>query len=235
MRIAQPQPRIGSSGVRVQSARLRAAAVAVPETFETYEDWSYSVAKRAIDAIVSGIALIVLSPLFLVLAILIKLEDGGSVFFSQTRVGKGGREFKFFKFRSMAIDAEAKRAALMTDSEIRFKLKHDPRITNIGRTLRRFSLDELPQLLNVFIGDMSLVGPRPPIPSEVARYSKRARRRLSVHQGLTCTWQVSGRSLIPFDEQVELDLKYICERSVAVDLTLLLMTIPAVLGGRGAY
>ena len=196
----------------------------------------YRAAKRGLDMASSGLALLLLSPVFAMIALIIKLEDGGSIFFCQKRVGKGGRTFDFFKFRSMCTDAEAKRAALLAESDtLRFKMEDDPRITWIGRVLRRFSLDELPQLLNVFRGDMTLVGPRPPIPEEVAKYDRRAMRRLEVEQGLTCIWQVSGRSLIPFDGQVEMDIQYIEQRSLLFDLNLLLRTIPAVLTGRGAY
>jgi len=197
------------------------------------------VAKRGLDLLVALAALIVLSPLLLLTALLIKLEDGGPVFFAQTRVGKGGREFKFLKFRSMCVDAEQKRARVVASAQqedsVRFKLAQDPRVTRVGRNIRRTSIDELPQLLNVLRGDMTLVGPRPPIPSEVAKYPPHQRRRLDVEQGITCTWQVSGRSLIPFEEQVELDLGYIRTRSLALDFALLLRTIPAVLSGRGAY
>ncbi len=196
----------------------------------------YRAAKRGLDLVSSGLALLLFSPVFALIALIIKLEDGGPIFFCQKRVGKGGRTFDFFKFRSMCVDAEAKRAALLAESDsLRFKMEDDPRITWIGRVLRRFSLDELPQLLNVFRGDMTLVGPRPPIPEEVAKYDRRAMRRLEVEQGLTCIWQVSGRSLIPFKGQVEMDIQYIEQRSLLFDLNLLLRTIPAVLTGRGAY
>lgn len=196
----------------------------------------YRASKRGLDLVSSGAALLLLSPVFALIALIIKLEDAGPVFFKQKRVGKGGQTFDFFKFRSMCADAEAKRAALLAESDtLRFKLEHDPRITWIGRFLRRFSLDELPQLLNVFRGDMTLVGPRPPIPEEVAKYDRHAMRRLEVEQGLTCIWQVSGRSLIPFDGQVAMDIEYIEQRSLRVDLAILFRTIPAVLTGRGAY
>ena len=199
---------------------------------------AYLVAKRAMDLLGSGLALLFLAPVFTVVALLIKLEDGGPVFFSQKRVGKGGREFKFYKFRSMCVDAEAKRAALKEateDDSVRFKMTRDPRITRIGRVIRRFSIDEMPQFINVLLGDMSLVGPRPPLPEEVAEYTDHEMQRLSVEQGLTCTWQVTGRSLIPFEEQVELDLSYARERSLLGDVKLLVMTVPAVLFGKGAY
>jgi len=172
-------------------------------------------------------------------AVAIRLEDRGPVFFKQTRVGRGGRKFAFFKFRSMFVDAEARRAKLVDKSDdgdaVRFKMRRDPRITNVGRWIRRFSIDELPQLWNVLRGDMTIVGPRPPIPSEVALYAPEDWRRLDVTPGLTCTWQVSGRADIPFPRQVALDVEYIRERTLLVDLWLMIRTVPAVLAGRGAY
>ncbi|MHC4887041.1 MAG: sugar transferase [Planctomycetota bacterium] len=197
--------------------------------------------KRGGDVLVSGVALLFLSPLFLVVAALIKLEDReGPVFFTQVRVGKWGREFPFPKFRSMVSNAEALKNRLLEENQhggegVTFKMKRDPRITRVGRVIRRFSIDELPQLWSVFIGDMSLVGPRPAVPREVAQYTFADRRRLNAAPGLTCIWQVSGRAEIPFDQQVELDEQYIQSRSLKQDLRLLLLTVPAVLTGRGAY
>jgi len=175
----------------------------------------------------------------LITAIAIKLEDPGPVFFTQTRVGRFGSTFPFYKFRSMYVDAEARKAELMAQNEsgdgVIFKMKNDPRITRVGKFIRRFSIDELPQLLNVLKGDLALVGPRPPVPSEVADYTLEQRKRLHVKPGITCIWQVSGRSDIPFREQVQLDLQYIRSQSLWTDILLLLKTIPAVLFGRGAY
>ena len=200
---------------------------------------SYLACKRALDVAVSLGMLLLLAPLLLLTALIIKLQDRGPVLFAQTRVGKGGRQFQFFKFRSMAVDAEARLAKVMaehgTEDALRFKLKRDPRITTFGRIIRKLSIDELPQLFNVLRGDMSLVGPRPPVPREVAEYDGYERRRLAVEQGLTCFWQVSGRSLLSFDEQVELDLEYIKQRNFWLDLKLLFLTVPAVLSGKGAY
>ncbi|MGV3775053.1 MAG: sugar transferase [Verrucomicrobiales bacterium] len=194
--------------------------------------------KRCFDVLASGLALVMLSPLFALLAILIKLEDGGPIFFAQRRVGKWGREFKMYKFRSMCVDAERKLQELLRENQhsngVTFKIKHDPRITRIGRYLRKFSLDELPQFYNVFIGDMSLVGPRPPVPREVALYTPADRRRLQVTPGLTCFWQIGGRADIDFPEQVQLDVQYIESQSFWLDLKILVKTIPAVLLGRGA-
>lgn len=199
----------------------------------------YKKIKRHMDCILSGLGLLVLSPLFVLLAIAIRVESKGPVFFSQLRIGQGGKSFRCWKFRSMHVDAEHLKSKLQEENEMdggtTFKMKHDPRITRIGRFIRKASIDELPQLWNVFIGDMSLVGPRPPVPSEVATYSPFERQRLMAQPGITCIWQVSGRSDIPFKQQVHLDIEYIVKRSVKLDLALLFRTIPAVLLARGAY
>ncbi len=196
--------------------------------------------KRFIDFTAALAGMIVLSPLLLGVALAIKLTDHGPVLFWQTRVGQYGREFPFPKYRSMVVNAEALKDKLLEQNQhggegITFKMKKDPRITWIGRIIRKLSIDELPQLWNVLIGDMSLVGPRPPVPREVALYTLSDRRRLDVIPGLTCIWQVSGRSDIPFDRQVELDVQYIQSQSLWLDVKLLFMTIPAVLLGKGAY
>ncbi|MCB0322679.1 MAG: sugar transferase [Bdellovibrionales bacterium] len=196
------------------------------------------VVKRLLDVAISGVLLFVLSPMLLVVALLIKLETPGPVFFRQRRVGLNGRTFILLKFRSMVDDAERMLEELRHQNEMQgpvFKLKNDPRVTRIGRFIRRFSIDELPQLINVLKGDMSLVGPRPPLPEEVSLYLRRHRRRLSMRPGLTCTWQVSGRNEIPdFDEWTRLDLEYIDNWTLREDLKLLLRTVPAVLVGTGA-
>ena len=206
--------------------------------------WRYAarvtdVMKRLIDIVVSGVLLLMLLPLFGLVALAIRLESPGSVFFRQVRVGCHGKTFAMWKFRSMYIDAEQRKAALEALNEMQggviFKLKQDPRITRVGRLIRRLSIDELPQLWNVFKGDMSLVGPRPALPIEVSQYSLDERGRLETKPGITCTWQVTGRSDIPFDEQVMLDIEYIQEQSVKNDLKLLVKTVPAVISGRGAY
>ncbi len=195
--------------------------------------------KRLMDIIVSALALLALSPLILTVAALIKLESPGPLVFSQTRVGQYGRYFTMYKFRSMRTDAEAVKQQLMEQNEMHggvlFKMKDDPRITRIGRFIRKYSIDELPQLWNVLNGSMSLVGPRPPVPSEVDQYSMQDRRRLDVKPGITCIWQVSGRSEIAFSEQVELDVDYIESHGFLTDLKILFKTIPAVLFGKGAY
>jgi exopolysaccharide biosynthesis polyprenyl glycosylphosphotransferase len=197
------------------------------------------IGKRAFDWAASLFALILISPLWALIALLIKLEDGGPVIFAQTRVGKHGREFKMYKFRSMRPDAEQRLRELLAKNQhqngVTFKLKDDPRITRVGRWLRKFSFDELPQFYNVLIGDMSLVGPRPPVPREVALYSLADRRRLLIKPGITCIWQISGRAEIDFHGQVELDVRYIETRSFWTDLTIIAKTVPAVLSGTGAY
>jgi len=195
--------------------------------------------KRFIDIAVSGVMLLALSPLFLVVAAAIKFTDSGPALFWQTRVGKWGREFAFPKFRSMVADAEKLKDAILEQSHhqdsITFKMKKDPRITWIGVIIRKLSVDELPQLWNVLIGDMSLVGPRPPVPREVEQYSLSDRRRLDVTPGLTSPWAVAGRGDIPFDAQVDLDVQYIESQSLWLDIKILFKTVPAVLFGKGAY
>lgn len=195
--------------------------------------------KRALDIAVSGTALLALSPVFAAAALAVKLETPGPVFFGQMRVGRRGRAFRMWKFRTMVADAEKLKALLAQANEMRggvtFKMRRDPRVTRAGALMRRFSIDELPQLWNVFAGDMTLVGPRPPVPAEVREYELSDRRRLDAEPGITCIWQVSGRSEIPFKQQVELDVRYIQQRSTWMDLLLLIKTIPAVLFGKGAY
>lgn len=195
--------------------------------------------KRGFDIAVSALLLVLLSPLFLLTALFISLESRGPVFYSQTRVGTDGRHFTFFKFRSMVIGANDLKAELMNRNEskdgVLFKMKQDPRVTRVGRFIRKFSIDELPQLLNVLKGDMSLVGPRPATPDEVEQYSLEQRKRLHAIPGITCIWQVGGRSEIPFEQQVALDIEYIKSTSMVADIAILLKTIPAVLSGKGAY
>ncbi|MBE6384049.1 MAG: sugar transferase [Lentisphaerae bacterium] len=195
--------------------------------------------KRLMDILLSVIAVILGSPVFLITALLVKVTSPGPIIFSQVRVGRYGRHFKFYKFRSMYIDAEARKAELMKHNEsgdgVIFKMKHDPRITPVGRFIRKFSIDELPQLFNVLLGDMSLVGPRPPLPSEVRTYTLEERKRLNITPGITCLWQVSGRSELPFSKQIALDKEYIASRGVWKDFLILLKTIPAILTGKGAW
>lgn len=195
--------------------------------------------KRIMDILVSVLMLVMGFPFFLLVSGLIKLTDGGPVFFRQTRAGLNGRVFQMLKFRSMVVDAEKKRDALLESSRnrgcITFKLENDPRVTWIGRWLRRSSIDEMPQLWNVIKGEMSLVGPRPPLPYEVMQYSPLERKRLDVKPGLTCLWQVNGRSDLSFSHQALLDIAYINNRSFRLDVEILMRTIPVVLTGRGAY
>jgi exopolysaccharide biosynthesis polyprenyl glycosylphosphotransferase len=199
--------------------------------------WQLSV-KRWIDVALSAVLLILLAPVFLIIALAVKVTSPGPILFNQRRVGQNGRLFTLYKFRSMVKEAESLKAELEEKNEMQgpvFKMTEDPRVTPVGRFLRRHSLDELPQLWNVFIGDMSLVGPRPPVSGEVSMYERGDRRRLSMRPGLTCTWQVSGRSDISnFDSWVQMDLEYIDNWSLTRDLILLFQTIPAVLYGTGA-
>jgi exopolysaccharide biosynthesis WecB/TagA/CpsF family protein len=195
--------------------------------------------KRGVDIAGSSLALIVLSPLLLTTTLLIKLESHGAVIFRQIRIGKHGKQFTMYKFRSMFAHAEAMLGALKEGNESKngviFKLKNDPRMTAVGRVIRRFSIDELPQLVNVLNGSMSLVGPRPALPSEVVLYDSPQNYRLQCKPGITCIWQVSGRSDIPFNRQVEMDIDYIQTQSIVTDITILLKTVPAVLLARGSY
>ena len=193
--------------------------------------------KRPIDVIGSSAALVLLSPLMLGAALAVKFTSPGPVFYSSWRVGLGGRKFRFHKFRTMCVDAEQKKRALMAQNEADgpvFKMERDPRVTGIGRILRKTSIDELPQLWNVLTGEMSLVGPRPPLPEETLWYEPWQRRRLELKGGITCLWQVSGRSNISFEEWCRLDVKYHQTRSFLGDLGILFRTVPAVLTARGA-
>ena len=193
--------------------------------------------KRAIDVAASLTALVLLTPLLLVIAVLVKTTSRGPMLFRQPRVGLHGRVFWMLKFRSMVSNAEELKAKLLAFNEQSgpvFKLTRDPRVTAVGRFIRKHSLDELPQLVNVLRGDMTIVGPRPPVPSEVARYEAWQRRRLSVRPGLTCVWQVSGRNQISFEEWMYLDMRYIDHWTLAEDIRLILRTVPVVVTGRGA-
>jgi exopolysaccharide biosynthesis polyprenyl glycosylphosphotransferase len=193
--------------------------------------------KRLFDIVASLSALALLSPLLLVVAATIRLTSRGPIFFRQQRVGRHGKPFHMLKFRSMVVNAEELKASLTAQNEQAgpvFKMRRDPRVTRVGRFIRKFSVDELPQLINVLRGEMSIVGPRPPVPSEVARYEAWQRRRLSVRPGLTCVWQVSGRNEISFEEWMYLDMQYIDHWSLAQDFQLILRTVPVVLTGHGA-
>ena len=195
--------------------------------------------KRLVDIVLSSCALLALLPLFALISFLVR-RDGGPAIYRQRRVGKDGVEFDFYKFRSMIVGADKNRTVLEKQNQhgetgVTFKIKNDPRVTKVGRILRKTSLDELPQFWNVLMGDMSLVGPRPALPSEVARYTREERQRLSIKPGLTCFWQIGGRANLPFEQQVRLDLQYIEQRSLWLDIVLLVKTLPAMIAGSGAY
>ncbi|PGM36403.1 multidrug MFS transporter [Bacillus cereus] len=199
----------------------------------------YLIIKRFMDIIGSLVGLILLAPIFCVIAIMIKIEDPkGPIVFKQIRVGKNGKEFHMYKFRSMVVNAEEKLKDLLNQNEVSgamFKMKEDPRVTKIGRFIRKTSIDELPQLLNVLKGDMSLVGPRPPLLREVKEYTAYDKQRLMVTPGCTGLWQVSGRSNLSFEQMVELDLYYIIHRNLIFDVKLLLKTVKVLLGSKDAF
>ena len=235
------RPRGGAHGAWSQprlAAANSAAAPVLPFETPAPEGFYLRSGKRALDVTGALLALLVSAPVLALLAVIIKLESHGPVFYKSVRIGRGGRAFTFFKLRSMVKDADRKRHTLAHMNEADgpvFKIARDPRITRIGRFLRSTSLDEIPQFLNVLIGDMSLVGPRPPIPSEVSQYEPWQLRRLDVRPGITCLWQISGRSRIGFQEWMRLDLEYIKHQSLRLDLKILMRTIPAVLSREGAY
>jgi exopolysaccharide biosynthesis polyprenyl glycosylphosphotransferase len=206
-------------------------------TFSATPQDEFLLLKRAIDIILALCALVVLSPVLLIVGLLVKITSRGPVFFTQTRCGLGGRKFILYKFRSMRENADMLREELEALNEVDgpvFKIRNDPRCTPIGRFMRKFSLDELPQLVNILKGDMSFVGPRPPLPEEVEKYERWQRRRLRMQPGLTCLWALEGRSKLSFRRWMELDLEYIDHWSMALDWKILLKTIPIVLVGRGA-
>jgi len=197
-----------------------------------------TIVKRCLDLIIASVAVIVLSPLMLFVALAIKLESRGPAVFKQARVGKDGREFTCYKFRSMYDGADGMRDGILHLNEVSgpvFKIRDDPRVTPVGRIIRRTSIDELLQFFNVLKGDMSVVGPRPPLPCEVAEYTEYHWQRLSVIPGITCLWQISGRSNIGFDRWVELDLEYIRNQSLWHDMAIIVKTVPAVVRGTGAH
>ena len=206
---------------------------------QTNTNKHYLRSKRITDFVLSLLGIIMLSPLLVLIALIIKMEDRkGPIFFKQKRMGKDGQTFYMYKFRSMVSNAEELKVLLFEQNEATgpvFKMKHDPRVTKVGRFIRKTSIDELPQLLNVLKGEMSLVGPRPPLPDEVDKYTSYERQRLSVTPGLTCYWQVSGRSNISFERWVELDLKYIEERNFFIDIKLIFKTVAVLFGSKDAY
>lgn len=228
-----------------QTATLDSEQSADAAQFPAQREWEICrlsalelVLKRVADLLVSAAVLVLCLPLMAFIAIVVKLDSPGPILFVQTRVGYRGRKFRFYKFRSMHRDAEEIRGSLLRLNEASgpvFKIRNDPRITRVGRILRKFSLDELPQLVNVLLGDMSLVGARPQLPCEVVAYTTHDWKRLSAQPGITCLWQIGGRSDIPFEQWVELDIEYIRRQSLWLDLKILIRTIPAVVSGRGAH
>jgi lipopolysaccharide/colanic/teichoic acid biosynthesis glycosyltransferase len=238
LRLIQAQSRLGRIQMRLALYLKRWSWLAIVNGTHA--------AKRLFDISISLVCLLLASPAFIIVSVFIR-RDGGPVFFKQKRVGLHGREFEMLKFRSMCVDAEAKLASLLAKNEkaqgITFKMKDDPRVTRIGRFIRKTSLDELPQFINVLRGDMSIVGPRPPLPREVALYSSSDRLRLHARPGITCLWQVGerqggvweigDRNAIDFDEQVSLDVRYIESQSLLRDLWILLKTVPAIVLGKG--
>jgi lipopolysaccharide/colanic/teichoic acid biosynthesis glycosyltransferase len=234
--VCQQSVAAGAAGVKPAALGALPMADADLGFVDEPADWRLSV-KRVLDVALCIAALVVSAPLFLAIAALIKLTDGGPIFFAQRRVGLGGRTFQMLKFRSMVVDAEQLKPSLAAANESNgpvFKMQRDPRVTAVGRFIRRYSIDELPQLVNVLLGDMSVVGPRPSLPAEVARYKPWQHRRFAVRPGLTCLWQTSpGRYRIPFDEWMRLDLKYIEQWSLALDLLLILRTVRVVVTGTG--
>ena len=197
----------------------------------------YEAIKRLIDIICSFVGILVLSPLFIIIAIIIKFTSKGPVFFSQKRVGRNGKEFDMYKFRSMVVNAEELKEKLAAQNEMSgpmFKMKDDPRVTKVGKFIRKTSLDELPQLWNVLKGDMSLVGPRPSLPKEVAQFEDWMYKRLEVKPGLTCYWQVSGRNNIDFEDWMKLDIRYVEEKNLWIDIKLIFKTVFVLFGDKNA-
>jgi lipopolysaccharide/colanic/teichoic acid biosynthesis glycosyltransferase len=208
------------------------------EEFVVRESAAYRIAKRSFDLLLAMGGLVLLVPIIPLIAVMIKLDTPGPVFFRQQRIGRRGRPFAFYKFRSMFVDADERKKdveALNEQDGPVFKVRSDPRVTDVGRFLRRSSLDEIPQIFNVVKGEMSIVGPRPPLPTEVSRYQPWHRRRLEVTPGITCLWQISGRSHLSFNEWMRLDMEYLKQRSFRTDLLIFFKTIPAVIARKGAY
>jgi lipopolysaccharide/colanic/teichoic acid biosynthesis glycosyltransferase len=219
-------------------ARHDDAGAAVTGDVVLHDTLAYVTGKRLFDLAVGFLVFVLVIPIVPLIALMIKLDSPGPVFYRQDRIGRRGRPFRFYKFRSMYREADRRRAELEGRNEQEgpvFKMKADPRITPVGQFLRRSSMDEIPQIINVLRGEMSIVGPRPPLPVEVARYQPWHRRRLDVKPGITCLWQIAGRSQIGFDEWMRLDVEYLHTRSLRTDVTIFLKTLPAVMARRGAY
>ncbi len=224
----KPMPRIG---------KLNADRYHMQEVYRR-KNPVYLRIKRGMDVLLSATALVCLSPVFLATAAAIKIEDKGHVFFSQPRAGKDMKPFRIYKFRSMRTDADEKLSEMLKDNEQTghaFKIKDDPRITKVGKVIRRFSIDELPQLINIIKGDMSIVGPRPILTFQMEECNQYERQRLVVQPGLTCYWQIGGRANIQWEDWVELDLDYIENMSLLTDIKIIVKTIPAVFDREGAY
>jgi lipopolysaccharide/colanic/teichoic acid biosynthesis glycosyltransferase len=210
----------------------------IPDIAEYKKSFTYEFMKRFIDIVGAALGLIILFPILFIVSIAIKLDSPGPLIFSQTRCGKNGKKFKMYKFRSMVVNAEGRLQSLKAYNEMSgpvFKIKNDPRITKVGKFVRNTSIDELPQLINILKGEMSIVGPRPPIESEVAQYNTYQMQRLIIKPGLTCYWQIMGRNSIDFDHWVELDIRYIRERNLLLDIKLILITFSVLFGDNNAY
>jgi len=228
------------SGAQVLDEPERSEIEAYISTVESAvcegDNTTYLFVKRVMDIACAGMALVLLSPFLLIVTVAVKIDSRGPVFFKQLRVGKGGKTFTMYKFRSMSVDAEARLKELQNLNERDgpvFKIRNDPRVTRVGKFIRKTCIDELPQLMNIIMGDMSVVGPRPPLPSEVEQYLPRHMQRLSITQGLTCFWQISDRKMT-FDEWVELDIRYMRERSLLLDLKIVFLTLLVVFRQLGA-
>ena len=235
---ARPRAAAHSAWGAPRAGVIAASPAAIPFDAPVAGGFYLRAGKRALDVVGALVALVLSVPIVAVLAALIRLETRGPIFYRSTRIGRGGRPFTFYKLRSMVKDADRTRHHIEHMNEADgpvFKIARDPRITRIGRFLRSTSLDEIPQFYNVLVGDMSLVGPRPPIPAEVAQYEPWQLRRLDVRPGITCLWQISGRSRLGFQEWMRLDLEYIRHQSLSLDVRILLRTVPAVLSREGAY
>lgn len=227
-----------ADGAAVAGMSAVSAATMVERDLRAAQSFYLRSGKRVLDVVAASIALVLTSPLLLLAALAIKLESRGPVLYRSTRIGRGGRPFTFLKLRSMVHGADQHRHRLSHLNECDgpvFKINRDPRVTRVGRFLRVTSIDEIPQFVNVILGQMSMVGPRPPIPEEVVQYEPWQLRRLDVRPGITCLWQISGRSRIGFQEWMRLDLEYIRRQSLALDLNILIRTVPAVLSREGAY
>lgn len=243
VKILQPQEKTVPAAkpivdTKVSTGSLRCLAHTNMPAVYAGKSIGYRAVKRLFDIVLSGTALLLLSPLLLLTALFIKMEDGGPVFFAQDRAGKDMQPFKMYKFRSMYVNADAKFQKMLAQNEQTghaFKIKNDPRITRVGHFIRKYSIDELPQLINIIKGDMSIVGPRPILSFQMEECDSYDRQRLTVKPGLTCYWQIGGRANIGWDQWVELDLNYIEDMSLYTDFKVILKTVPVVFSGDGAY